>query len=300
MPRSALGRLLSPGFWVWRLVVAIAAPRLAMLALTRVVALPGDELQRAIEERLLSAVVSFLVLVVVVRLMEGGSLRQTGLFGGPRRLRLFSLGLGLGAGPVAAQAAAMTAAGLYVFSWPGQAGLAEAVALAAVLMVVGVDEEIRYRALAFRTLDQGVGSWIAMALSAAFFGLSHAGNRGATPLGVVAVTAGGVFLAACYLSTRSLWVPIGFHFAWNTTMGVVLGLPVSGARLPSLLRAQASGPEIWTGGRFGPEASALTTAFISAAAAFFVWRVAAEGRIHVPQWLERWRRAAAKPPAGAP
>ncbi len=293
MPPSGLGRLGSPGFWPWRLAVAVLAPRLAMAALRRLLPLPGGELQRLLAERLLSAAVSLLVLLVVVRLMERSTLRQTGLFEGARWLRRLSLGLGLGAGPVAIQAAALAAAGLYAFSWPGGAGPAQAVALAALLLVVAVDEEIRYRALAFRTLDQGAGSWLAMASSAAFFGLSHAGNRGATPLAVAVITAGGVFLAACFLRYRSLWVPIGFHFAWNTVTGVVLGLPISGARVPGLLSAAASGPEIWTGGGFGPEASAVTAALVVALAAFFTWRVAAEGRIHVPAWMRRWRAAAA-------
>ncbi|HZY04106.1 MAG TPA: CPBP family intramembrane glutamic endopeptidase, partial [Anaeromyxobacteraceae bacterium] len=289
MPPSGLGRLLSPGLWPWRFVVAVFAPRLAMLALTRLLPLPGDELQRLALERLLSAAVGFLVLLAVVRLMEGSTLRQTGLFERAGWLRRLSLGLGLGAGPVALQAAAVAAAGLYAFSWPGRAGPAQAAALSAVLAVVAVDEEIRYRALAFRTLDQGAGSWLAMACSAAFFGLSHAGNRGATPLGVTVIAAGGVFLAACYLRYRSLWAPIGFHFAWNTTMGVVLGLPISGARVPGLLGAASTGPEIWTGGGFGPESSAATAALVTALAAFFVWRVAAEGRIRAPAWRRRRR-----------
>ncbi|HZY02750.1 MAG TPA: hypothetical protein VFF02_04570, partial [Anaeromyxobacteraceae bacterium] len=80
-------------------------------------------------------------------------------------------------------------------------------------------------------------------------------------------------------------------FAWNTTMGVVLGLPISGAPVPGLLGAASSGPEIWTGGAFGPESSAVTAALVIALAAFFVWRVAAEGRIHVPAWMRRWRAA---------
>jgi hypothetical protein len=160
--------------------------------------------------------------------------------------------------------------------------------------VVGLDEEVRFRGLAFRTLDEGVGSAAAIALSAAFFGLTHAGNRGATPLGIAVVTAGGVMLAACYLRYRSLWVPIGFHFAWNTTMGVALGLPVSGAAIPGLLRANAVGPDFWTGGAFGPEASAILPLFVFAAAGFYLWRVIAENKLTPPAWARKTAGAIAE------
>lgn len=159
--------------------------------------------------------------------------------------------------------------------------------LAVVLLIVGFEEEVRYRALAFRTLDQGVGSRLAMAISAAFFGLSHAANSGATPLGITAIAVGGVFLAACYLRYGTLWVPIAFHFAWNTTIGVLLGLPISGTEVPALLHADITGPELWTGGRFGPEASTALQPFIFAAAAFYLWRVIVEKKLTPAPWRAR-------------
>ncbi|MGZ6078805.1 MAG: CPBP family intramembrane glutamic endopeptidase, partial [Myxococcaceae bacterium] len=237
------GTLLSPRFWPWRLGMAMGLPWLFRFLLDRLVHLPGGRLERAIESRVLMAIVDVLVLL------------ESGLFGRTGLVRRLSEGIALGAGPVAVHAAALAAAGMYVFSLPGSATAGEAVLLALVLLLVGFEEEVRYRALAFRTLDQGVGSWLAMGLSGAFFGISHATNAGATPLGIAAIALGGVFLAACYLRYGSLWVPIAFHFAWDTTMGVVLGLPVSGTPLPGLLHVQMTGPEAWTGGGFGPEAS---------------------------------------------
>lgn len=107
---------------------------------------------------------------------------------------------------------------------------------------------------------------------------------------------GGIFHAACYARTRTLWVPVGFHFAWNTTMGVVFGLPVSGAQIPGLLRAEASGSPLWTGGAFGPEASVSAAAFVVCAAAFYVWRDAAEGRLVTPAWLRRLAQRSTRAP----
>ncbi len=279
--------ILSPRFWPWRLVVAVGLPRLFGALLDRLARLPGGELERFIESRILMAIFNFLVLLALLRWMERRTLRESGLFARTGLLRRLSEGLALGAVPVAVHAAALAAAGMYIFSLPGSTSAVEALVLAAALLLVGFEEEVRYRALAFRTLDQGVGNGLALVISGAFFGLSHATNRGATPLSLAAISIGGVFLAACYLRYRSLCAPIAFHFAWNTTMGVVLGLPISGAQIPGLLQARITGPEFWTGGRFGPEGSTALQPFIFAVASFYVWRVIAEKKFTPAPWTVR-------------
>ena len=278
---------LFPRFWPWRLAVAVGFPWLFGFLVDRMVRLPGGQIQRAIEWRILMAIVDVLVLLAVLRWMEGRSLEQSGLFSLAGLGRRLAEGLALGAGPIAVHAAALAAVGMYVFTLPGGASVAEAVVLAVVILLVGFEEEVRYRALAFRTLDQGVGSVLAMAISGAFFGISHATNRGATPLSIAVIAVGGVFLAALYLRYGNLWAPIAFHFAWDATMGVVLGLPVSGTQIPAFVHAEIRGPEAWTGGQFGPEASIALQPFVFAAAAFYLWRVVVQGKLTVPPWRAR-------------
>jgi hypothetical protein len=70
-------------------------------------------------------------------------------------------------------------------------------------------------------------------------------------------------------------------------MGVVLGLPVSGTPLPGLLHVQMTGLEAWTGGGFGPEASAALQPFIFAAAAFYLSKVVVERKLTPPPWRAR-------------
>jgi membrane protease YdiL (CAAX protease family) len=94
--------------------------------------------------------------------------------------------------------------------------------------------------------------------SASLFGLMHAGSHGATTFSTVAVAleAGGM-LAAAYVWSRSLWLPIGIHLAWNATQGGLFSAPISGGAARGLLNfrlSPAAGPLI-TGGDFGPEAS---------------------------------------------
>ena len=66
-----------------------------------------------------------------------------------------------------------------------------------------------------------------------------------------------VFLAYGYLSTKQLWLPIGLHIGWNFFEGVGFGFPVSGLDIYHLTRITVSGPELWTGGAFGPEAGLI-------------------------------------------
>jgi membrane protease YdiL (CAAX protease family) len=67
-------------------------------------------------------------------------------------------------------------------------------------------------------------------------------------------------MAAAYLRTRSLWVAIGLHWAWNWVMAGLFDLPVSGIEfeVPGYDTLML-GPEAMTGGAFGPEAGLLTT-----------------------------------------
>ena len=70
----------------------------------------------------------------------------------------------------------------------------------------------------------------------------------------VGIFLAGAFLALGYLTTRQLWLPIGLHIGWNFFEGVVFGFPVSGTETYSLLITNMVGPDLWTGGPFGPEA----------------------------------------------
>src|ERR1044071_9755068 len=72
-------------------------------------------------------------------------------------------------------------------------------------------------------------AWVAVIITSIIFSYGHLQNPNAVPGFTFANTAiAGVWLAIAYLKTRNLWFPLGIHWAWNWTMGAVLGLPVSG------------------------------------------------------------------------
>jgi CAAX protease family protein len=144
------------------------------------------------------------------------------------------------------------------------------------------------RGVVFRILEQSVGSWIALAISAAIFGLLHLLNPGATLLnaGSVMVEAG-VMLAAAYMVTRRLWLCIGIHIAWNFTEGGIFSTAVSGGDAKGLLQAKLLGPDWLTGGAFGVEGSVVALAICAVVGILLAAKAVRQGNIVQPFWLAR-------------
>ncbi|GAA3465250.1 type II CAAX endopeptidase family protein [Saccharothrix longispora] len=137
-----------------------------------------------------------------------------------------------------------------------------AVGLLGFMAAAAVTEELLYRGVLFRIVEERTGTWVALLFTGAVFGASHLFNPDASPWGAVAISIeAGFMLAAAYAATRTLWVPIGLHFGWNFALGGVFGAEVSGGdTAKGLLDATLSGPTPITGGAFGPEGSLYAVA----------------------------------------
>jgi membrane protease YdiL (CAAX protease family) len=154
-----------------------------------------------------------------------------------------------------------------------------------VSMISGFVEEVLFRGVLFRIVEERLGTWVALTISAVLFGLLHLGNPNATLGGAVAIAVeAGVLLAAAYAFTRRLWLSIGIHFAWNFTQGGVFGVAVSGNEIPGLLQGRLSGPAWLSGGAFGAEASVVAIALCLAAGVFFIARAVQREQIVKPFW----------------
>ena len=122
----------------------------------------------------------------------------------------------------------------------------------------GIGEEIVMRGVLFRIVEEGCGTWIAVAVSALFFGGAHIFNPGATLWSSAAIAIeAGVMLALLYHVTRSLWACMGLHASWNIMQGTVYGIPVSGGAADGWLVSYRTGPAWLSGGAFGAEASVV-------------------------------------------
>jgi uncharacterized protein len=122
----------------------------------------------------------------------------------------------------------------------------------------GIGEEIIARGVIFRIVEEGLGTWWALLISALFFGGAHIFNPGATLWSSAAIAIeAGLLLAMIYHVTRSLWACIGLHAGWNIMQGTVYGIPVSGGASKGWLISNRTGPDWLSGGVFGAEASVV-------------------------------------------
>jgi len=119
---------------------------------------------------------------------------------------------------------------------------------------VGWNEELLSRGYHLQTIASGLNLFWGVIISSAAFGFLHLRNPNATWVSTAGIFFAGVYLAYGYLRTRQLWLSIGLHIGWNFFEGVVFGFPVSGLDIYALTRIKVQGPELWTGGAFGPEA----------------------------------------------
>jgi hypothetical protein len=129
----------------------------------------------------------------------------------------------------------------------------------ATLAIAALAEEVAFRGYPFRSLISAVGPTSATIIMALLFGVVHMLNEDATWISVFITVLAGVLLSLVWLRTHGLWLPWGLHFAWNASMGILFGLPVSGITdFSSVVRTRALGPHWVTGGYYGPEAALFT------------------------------------------
>src|SRR5205085_1853499 len=115
-----------------------------------------------------------------------------------------------------------------------------------------------FRGVIFRITEESLGTWIALAISSLLFGGAHLLNPHSTLAAASAIAIeAGLLLGAAYVLTRSLWLGIAIHAAWNFAEEGLFGVADSGqvSKTGGLLIPKITGPTVLTGGIWGPEMS---------------------------------------------
>jgi hypothetical protein len=171
-------------------------------------------------------------------------------------------------------------------------------------VAVGIGEEIWSRgylltnlAEGFRGSRMGAAAAIVAAtiISGGVFGLAHAMNANASVVSTFNLFLIAFLLALGYILTGELAISIGLHITWNFFQGNVFGLPVSGgASARSFIGTEQAGPQLWTGGAFGPEAGLLGIgALLVGSALILLW-------VRVQEGSAALEREIAEAPEGSP
>ncbi|WP_029271492.1 CPBP family intramembrane glutamic endopeptidase [Flavobacterium sp. KJJ] len=147
-------------------------------------------------------------------------------------------------------------------------------------------EEILVRGILFRVMEEKLGSYAALFISALIFGALHLVNLHATLLsGLSVAIEAGLLLGAAYIYSRNLWFPIALHFAWNFMQSGIFGAITSGnEKGTSLLVSKIEGSAWITGGEFGPEGSIQALLFCSVGTIILLALSHKENKIIKPYW----------------
>lgn len=146
--------------------------------------------------------------------------------------------------------------------WPGVPAWLPLVLFFAGFLLQSSGEEWMLRGYAFHVLAERWRWWIAALASASIFAVLHAGNPDASWPALVNTALIGFLYAEVVRRTGSLLEVALSHGVWNFTLGCIASLPVSGTRAFNLLDVSVAGPELLTGGAYGPEGSLLLTAML--------------------------------------
>jgi membrane protease YdiL (CAAX protease family) len=197
----------------------------------------------------------------------------------------------------------VTVTGTFVTRNPDMNFLAGIVPAVVIFLAVGFHEELFSRGYQLRNMAEGLNGRllgprgaivVAALLSSAVFGTLHVTNPNASWISTLNIfIAGVVLLGLGFILTGELALPIGIHITWNFFQGNVFGFPVSGAnfRWATFIAIQQGGPDLWTGGAFGPEAGLIgVAAMLLGGLLTILWVRWRYGSI-------RLRREVAQPPA---
>ncbi len=158
---------------------------------------------------------------------------------------------------------------------------------------VAAQEELLFRGYAFQILAR----WnlrFAVMVSGLLFVAIHLPNTGGTSaLVMLNLFLAHLLFVACYLRTRSLWLPIGLHAAWNFSQGFIFGQPLSGVPQESTVLVATLRESVWTGFEFGPEGGLIVTVVFAVSAAV-AWRFVKQ-RHPAPDLLVAERAGAISP-----
>jgi len=266
-------------FLILSLPLGVAANRGSQLVVRLV---PSRGVAHYVENliiRLVLLVASLGAGYICTRWLEGLPWRALGLSPHPRWLRDFLIGSLLGIASLALATFIATAGGGLSFTISGREALVQVgqtlIFSAALFIVAALAEEALFRGYPLQTLSRANLAWLAVLLTSVPFAAVHLRNPNvAAGFTFVNTALAGVWLAVAYLRTRSLWFPLGVHWAWNWALGSLFGLPVSGitdlAPHP-LLQGTDLGPAWLTGGSYGIEGGLACTITLIVAT-IFVWR----------------------------
>ncbi|MCB0196272.1 MAG: CPBP family intramembrane metalloprotease [Anaerolineae bacterium] len=128
-------------------------------------------------------------------------------------------------------------------------------------MVQGAAEEALTRGWLLPVVGARHQPWLGIVISSLLFAILHLLNPNLSAVAVLNLALFGFFTALYALYEQSLWGVFSIHSIWNWAQGNLFGFEVSGQPAPggTLFNLMEVGPDVVTGGPFGPEGGLSVT-----------------------------------------
>ena len=183
-------------------------------------------------------------------------------------LRQLALGSLFGLTAVVILVGGIAALGGFTFGGVTSSGARLAIAWLVAFGLVGLAEEMDFRAAGLLTLGEAIGLWPAAILLSVIFGAVHYYLKPMENIAdAVSVGLLGLFMSYTVIRTGAIWFAVGFHALFDYAAIFVFGAPNSGNNghpiATKLLTGAYHGPQWLTGGPLGVEASWLVFPLIA-------------------------------------
>lgn len=147
-------------------------------------------------------------------------------------------------------------------------------------------EELVFRVIIFKLVEEFAGSWIGLAVQGLLFGFAHLWNENATVwTSLSLVISDTILFGAAFMLTRRIWLIWGMHFSWNFFQEGVFGMPNSGFQREGLIKPLIEGPVWITGGKFGIEASVVSIVILFIIGLMILKKAIERNQLVLPVWI---------------
>lgn len=214
-----------------------------------------------------AALVTLLAMWIMAKI-EARSIADYGLPAREAFRDKFCIGLLIGFGAITILLGSLRAAHVFYFgsvALQGTQVLKYAALWGLAFLCVGFFEETFFRGYVLFTLTTGMTFWPAAVVLSGLFGYIHHSNPGESWMGAFNAGLFGVLICLLIRRTGNLWLPIGFHAAWDWGETYFYGVADSGLVAPGhLFNSKLLLQPAWlSGGTVGPEGSWLCTILLA-------------------------------------
>jgi uncharacterized protein len=145
--------------------------------------------------------------------------------------------------------------------WAGVGAIPGVLIMLVGWLVQGAAEETLTRGFLLPVFGTRFGPAWGIVVSSALFSSLHLMNQNLNWIAMINLFLFGVFASIYAMKEGGLWGVFAIHSLWNWAQGNLFGLEVSGSSIggTALINLKETGPNILTGGAFGPEGGLAIT-----------------------------------------